>query len=1002
MARGTLLLAVVFGLAVAAACGTQQLSDTSGDGVDLDSSAAGTCVPGHAGCPCDQEGQTVACGRTVAQYGDYVTCSEGQSVCRGGAWGACVGDNIVTKSLASASIGAGGGLHIQATGVTCGASDSGAPADPCDPNSCPPIVGSTGDVDAAGVVFGDGGVSIAPTHGGGVDGGTGDGAVCTGLQCQVNWCNGSTNGTTITGKVFDPAGNNPLYNAWVYIPVDPTAPLPAFTQGVTCDTCAGAGSFSAISVAQTAYDGTFTLTKAPNGPNVPIIVQMGKWRRKITLTQTINPCAGNAISDGTLRLPRNRFDGDNNQADIPQIAFVSGQADPFQCMLLKAGIDPNEFGSVTTNSNRRIHYYNSPSNPSSSLDPSFGDVVLADTLWNSASNLAAYDVVILACEGGEYTVKKSTYGYGNLVNYAGIGGRVFLSHFSYVWMKYNTPWIGVPAGWGGTGSNGTQDPLPSTIVTAGFPKGQAFAQWMNIIDPTTNGTIQINQARQDSTSPLAAGVQSWMTATDTAAGALNPATFSPSFTYNAPLTAPAASQCGRVVFSDFHVTTAALLTGGACSKNSDCGYGSTCVVSVPGTCTSGPCWPSTVAKDCGDSKYTCAGAVGGNCGCTSNGDCAAIGAGTCTGNVTGTCASATCYVNMDCAVAGTGVCNGGSYGTCTMKTGKSCTVANQANDCESHVCNAGTCQQTSCTSTGGCGGKESCTGRGKGYCGCTSSTQCSSNGWGTTCDNVTPGTCSGNTCFSNTDCTTGTKVCNGTPQQGTCAANSCATNNDCTFEYCNNGKCSGCYNYNDCPGASTCTGAINNNYCTGTQTNFPYACAQGKLTDQEAALEFELFDLSACVSPNGAPPPPPPAPVTTYNPVTFTLDFTASCPSGTHVVWRELDWQASIPGTSSIAFSAQTADPTADGGLPDYTSVQKVPVYTATTSTALPAWDGALLDVGSADGGASGSGVFNKANPPVASRGDLRVTVTLNPTSDKMNTPTLIAWQVKSDCAPSE
>jgi hypothetical protein len=188
--------------------------------------------------------------------------------------------------------------------------------------------------------------------------------------------------------------------------------------------------------------------------------------------------------------------------------------------------------------------------------------------------------------------------------------------------------------------------------------------------------------------------------------------------------------------------------------------------------------------------------------------------------------------------------------------------------------------------------------------------------------------------------------------------------------------------------------------CTGNASNFPYACVQGKLTPQEAALEFELFDLSACVSPDGAPPPPPPAPVTQYHPVTFTEDFTGACPSGTHVVWRELDWQASIPSSAAITFSAQTTDSPADGGPSNYAGVQSVSIAHATTNTNLPAWDAAIID---ATGGSPGSkGAFNSATPPVTSKGNLRLTITLNPTADLMSSPTLMQWRVIADCPPTE
>src|SRR5262249_17292920 len=150
-------------------------------------------------------------------------------------------------------------------------------------------------------------------------------------------------------------------------------------------------------------------------------------------------------------------------------------------------------------------------------------------------------------------------------------------------------------------------------------------------------------------------------------------------------------------------------------------------------------------------------------------------------------------------------------------------------------------------------------------------------------------------------------------------------------ERCSGGKCQGCFEGAECPGQAACFGGLTGT-CSGTVNYFPYACQQGALTPQEAALEFELFDLSACVAPAMSAPPPPPTGLG-YFPVTFTEDFTAVCPSGTRVAWRKLNWQASIPSSASIAFSAQTADAPLDGGPPDFTTAQLVPLATATTST---------------------------------------------------------------------
>ena len=72
-----------------------------------------------------------------------------------------------------------------------------------------------------------------------------------------------------------------------------------------------------------------------------------------------------------------------------------------------------------------------------------------------------------------------------------------------------------------------------------------------------------------------------------------------------------------------------------------------------------------------------------------------------------------------------------------------------------------------------------------------------------------------------------------------------------------------------------------------------------------------------------------------------------------------------------------------------------VVLATAATSTLLPGFDVALIDTGT-------TGAFNLASPSVPSRSSLRLTVTMNPTSDTKAAPSLIQWQIKADCLPAE
>ena len=48
------------------------------------------CSLPEPGCPCDIEGQHLACGKVVAQLGEQVNCGRGVSVCTNGKWDECI------------------------------------------------------------------------------------------------------------------------------------------------------------------------------------------------------------------------------------------------------------------------------------------------------------------------------------------------------------------------------------------------------------------------------------------------------------------------------------------------------------------------------------------------------------------------------------------------------------------------------------------------------------------------------------------------------------------------------------------------------------------------------------------------------------------------------------------------------------------------------------------------------------------------------------------------
>jgi hypothetical protein len=189
----------------------------------------------------------------------------------------------------------------------------------------------------------DGGASL--DGGAGICPGTGTG-VCSGIQCNIATCSdGGT--TTVSGTVYDPAAVNPIYNAIVYIPNAPLDPVPT---GASCDVCGATASGQPITSALSDTAGHFTLTGVPTGTNIPLVIQVGKWRREVTIP-SVTSCMDNPITDPQMtRLPQTQAEG-----NIPQIAVTTGEADAVECLLRRIGIADTEF--TTDAGSGRVHLY---------------------------------------------------------------------------------------------------------------------------------------------------------------------------------------------------------------------------------------------------------------------------------------------------------------------------------------------------------------------------------------------------------------------------------------------------------------------------------------------------------------------------------------------------------------------------------------------------------------------------------------------------------------------
>ena len=86
---------------------------------------------------------------------------------------------------------------------------------------------------------------------------------------------------------------------------------------------------------------------------------------------------------------------------------------------------------------------------------------------------------MVPCEGGQY-IRDSTQ-LANFIHYANAGGRVYASHFSYVWMYQNPPFNGV-ANWA---VGASQPPDGTATIDTTFADGTTLAQWLQLIGAST-------------------------------------------------------------------------------------------------------------------------------------------------------------------------------------------------------------------------------------------------------------------------------------------------------------------------------------------------------------------------------------------------------------------------------------------------------------------------------------------------------------------------------------
>ncbi len=424
---------------------------------------------------------------------------------------------------------------------------------------------------SAGVTPSGGGSSPTAAAGGtisiNVDGGSTPGnGTCTGLLCQIDDCSGHPEQTTLSATVYDPAGQVPLYDVAVYVP---NAALADISTGPTCDNCATPVSGDPVASGLTDATGTFEMTKVPSGTNIPLVIQIGKWRRQITIPE-VKACQDNHFDDPTLfRLPKDQTEG-----HLPKIAIATGDADSLECLFRRIGVSDSEF--TNPDGPGRINLFFDDGQSAYATGSSYP--VAQTALWSTLDQLKAYDIVLMSCEGSASSGRNiTTASKQALADYLNAGGRAFVEHYHYSWLrgmnegpneekahKYTPTPINAPAPWVSavgetmTGVAEWSTEANTDLDTGGdrdyqidttYPKGKDFAAWLvNVKASTTSGTIPLVDVKNPALE-IMPSAERWIYDAKAAPGA----TAVPYFSFNTPVGVDASAQCGRFVHTGIHV-----------------------------------------------------------------------------------------------------------------------------------------------------------------------------------------------------------------------------------------------------------------------------------------------------------------------------------------------------------------------------------------------------------------------------------------------------------------